>query len=150
MGDYFRQSETTRGNASTYLIKKALLRASENAIGRRSVSENLSWILQLATNVKRHIHDGNTHLGYIIYIYICEYVCVNECMCACVCILNVVSCLFFIFLDITIVVTMFDHSGKYPADTPVNIPVPPPDSLLRARTLPASITTPGPNLRAAL
>ena len=45
-------------NASTFLISRALLHASEKQIGRRvSEAENLSWILRLPMSVRRNVHD---------------------------------------------------------------------------------------------
>jgi hypothetical protein len=49
-------------NASTYLIRQALIHASENVIGRRAArTENLSWILSLPqSGVRRRVHDDIT------------------------------------------------------------------------------------------
>lgn len=48
-------------NAATYLIRAALLHASEHAVGRRrKENEGLSWILQLPAEAKRSYHDDVT------------------------------------------------------------------------------------------
>jgi serine/threonine protein phosphatase PrpC len=49
-----------KGNCAAFLTEKALLHASEYAIGRRGAEKNLAWVLSLPTEAKRNFHDDIT------------------------------------------------------------------------------------------
>jgi serine/threonine protein phosphatase PrpC len=59
LGNWVENKENQRISASSHLIKKALLTASESEIGRRSGGENvnLSWIVGLDPGTRRLVHD---------------------------------------------------------------------------------------------
>jgi pyruvate dehydrogenase phosphatase len=57
----FMETKKEGDNAATYLIRQALVAASEQAIGRRSTQNaNLSWILRLPAGARRNVHDDIT------------------------------------------------------------------------------------------
>lgn len=65
VGEYLHRDKNAphAKTASTFLIEKALLAASEYVIGRRSVENlNLSWVVNLARGSRRKVHDDLTVL----------------------------------------------------------------------------------------
>ena len=62
VSDYLEDSSVRSRypNCAHYLIEKALLHASQRAIGKRKDEHNLSWVASLTPGDRRNVHDDVT------------------------------------------------------------------------------------------